>query len=434
MWFARKLALLLLLVAVPATASLSLSAEGEAPQPGTVITHQNWQQYKDYMTHGLQVLFSGSEFWKLPPDAQIVVGPTHHYSLPALYLKNTERYASQVRAVMLPNGEHGLEGYVAGQPFPDPKPPLQGWKILANAWYTYTPSVICGWIRNTNVDRFNNTQSSELLFVYRRAARNSNPGAPIDEPGLPGIDTTEHFMALLPEQNKYVAELVLYYLDYTKNEDLFLFIPGLRRVLRLSAAARCSPFFGTDFTQDDTRYGYLNSGIARFDADLTAVKKILVLTDSKPELYGNFDNYYRPLFFPKPVVGKWELRDTYILDLHRIPSQAKGYCYSHKILYVDKENVYPVWADIYDESGKFWKIGSYAPFATEVPGIGKTLNVNNFWATMYDLQNDHLTYSATVDEHGHAFRGNQQCENYLGNNFDRIEKYSTISGLNSIVQ
>ena len=72
--------------------------EKQAPLPvGTVITTQNWQQYKDYMPLWMQILFAGQYAYKLAPNQQIVVGPTIPKSLPKAYLTNTEKYSSQVR-------------------------------------------------------------------------------------------------------------------------------------------------------------------------------------------------------------------------------------------------------------------------------------------------------------------------------------------------
>ena len=74
--------LLLVLVFSFTGAALALADSGEVPleqQPplpvGTVITTQNWQQYKDYMPLWMQILFSGEYAYKLAPDQQVVVGP-----------------------------------------------------------------------------------------------------------------------------------------------------------------------------------------------------------------------------------------------------------------------------------------------------------------------------------------------------------------------
>jgi hypothetical protein len=78
----------------------ALADSGEVPleqQPplpvGTVITTQNWQQYKDYMPLWMQIVFSGQYAYKLAPDQQVVVGPPTKKSLPKEYAINTENIA-----------------------------------------------------------------------------------------------------------------------------------------------------------------------------------------------------------------------------------------------------------------------------------------------------------------------------------------------------
>ena len=95
--------LILILVLALAGATLALADSSEVPleqQPalpvGTVITGQNWQQYKDYMPLWMQILFSGEYSYKLAPGQQVVVGPPTVKSLPKEYAKNTEKYSGQV--------------------------------------------------------------------------------------------------------------------------------------------------------------------------------------------------------------------------------------------------------------------------------------------------------------------------------------------------
>src|SRR5277367_5079692 len=120
------------------------SAADNPPPPGTEITLANWQQYKAFMPLGMQYLFAGKYFWKLPPDVKIVVSPTTHYELPQVYLDNNRKYADSVKIINLSDGGHAISGYVAGQPFPNPADPMKGYKILVNSWYRYIPYLFCG--------------------------------------------------------------------------------------------------------------------------------------------------------------------------------------------------------------------------------------------------------------------------------------------------
>src|SRR6266849_1138924 len=104
-------------------------------KPGTVITKQNWTQYKDCFTYGEQRFWQGDLFWKMPEDVEIHVGKQHQWTLPKPYVEATEKYGGQTRLVKQPGGLYKLENYVAGLPFPNPSEPDKGTKIAANVTY-----------------------------------------------------------------------------------------------------------------------------------------------------------------------------------------------------------------------------------------------------------------------------------------------------------
>src|SRR6266481_4705335 len=110
--------------------------------PGTTITMQNWQQYRQFMPDGMVELFEGKYFWKMPADVQMEVGPTVIHPLPKGYVAATEKYSSQVKLVALPDGGLTVENYFGGEPFPNPDEPHKGWKILANLWFRYFPHLV----------------------------------------------------------------------------------------------------------------------------------------------------------------------------------------------------------------------------------------------------------------------------------------------------
>jgi hypothetical protein len=91
--------------------------------PGTRITMQNWQNFKQFMPDGMVELFQGTYFWKMPADVSMEVGPTVTYPLPKNYLEATAKYSSQVKIVELPDGGLTLTGYQGGIPFPNPEEP-----------------------------------------------------------------------------------------------------------------------------------------------------------------------------------------------------------------------------------------------------------------------------------------------------------------------
>jgi hypothetical protein len=412
------------------------AASEEAPvyQPipaGTVITPQNWSQYKQYMTDGLQALFSGRFAWKIPADFQMIIGRGRHYSPPPAFVTNTEKYASLVKIVAIPPDRHTLTGYVAGLPFPNPQEPLKGWKMLMDAWYAYVPHITCtddG--KFVLVDRFGNSSATHWYLINRLFSHISDIGSPIQDPAGPGLFNVQMFDIMLPEQARYTASLTIYYDQLDRNEDTFVFIPALRRTLRLSSAARCSPQAGSDFAIDDTRQSTFNGNPTRFDATYVGDRGVIEMIQADLKMSADPEAFYQPIFYPKPEVGNWEVRDSYMVDVERVPSERAGYCYGRKRLYIDKEVYRSVWADIYDENMHLWKV-DYDPTAMiDIPQEGHRW-INNGWGVMIDVQNTHLTH---VDFGPHGFWANQDCANVNGHNFTDAGQYSSVKGLSQIMR
>jgi hypothetical protein len=410
------------------------TSPGPVP-PGTIIDMQNWQQYKQYIPDGLQKVIQGNYYWKMPADFRIEIGPTHHFQLPKEFVRDTEKYSSQVKIVNLPNGARTITGYVAGLPFPNPSGPDKGWKILVNMWYVYVPHLLCGYDTFYLQDRFGNLQSEKAIQIYRKLSHISDFGQPVTDPQASGIYYSEYVMLTAPEQVKYTANLTLYYTDLSKPIDTFLFIPSLRRSLRLSAAARCSPIIGTDFAQDDANKSNFNGDWRIFDAHVVGEQQtIQLMTISSWKNVGNLNDYYRPLFFPKPSIGKFEIRPTWKLDVRRIPSRAKGYCYAKSIFYVDKETYVSQSKEAYDAAGKLWKLTLEMYIARNVPNEGYTDDTDNWFGPIWDMQSSHLTMGMSTDPEGDPWEFNQNCGHYQGQNFDDIGRYSLASGLSQILR
>lgn len=426
--------LLLLVLIVPYAASGYYDQPQEIPQ-GTVISAQNWEQYKQYMPEGMQLLFSGQSPWKFPSSLQITIGPQHHYEPSKVYEEDTEKYAQNVRIVDRPDGSHSITGYVAGCPFPKPSGPLAGYKILIDEWFRYIPWITCtspNGVQAFAEDRFGNTAFESDVEVFRHLDFISDADMPKTDPDSRGVYLSEWFSSLLPEQSRYTTDLTLYYDDFTKDEDEFLFIPGMRRSLRLSSAARCAPLLGSDWLQDDLRLGY-NGGVVRFDAKLVREQKIITLTYADTKAVADLNNYYLGIYWPKPAL-QFEVRPVYVVDVERVPSQRAGYCYSKRRMYIDKDSYIAYWTDLYDMSGKFWKAYYAFHIARPVPNEGLQAETGEYITGIYDMQNVHLSWGVNVDKQGDPIHDNKECQNYNGSHFTDVNRYSSPSGLNDIMR
>ncbi|HEX4211609.1 MAG TPA: DUF1329 domain-containing protein, partial [Candidatus Binataceae bacterium] len=287
--------------------------------PGTMITMQNWQQYKQYMPVGMIGFFEGSYFWKMPADVQMPVARTIIHPLSKTYQEASEKYGTQTQVVHNPDGTMNLANYVAGMPFPDPQPPDMGYKILANIWFGDAPYLLVmspqsGLASFCTDDRFGNTSCTRTSVVYRQLAYNNDPAVPRTDPAAHGAWYTEWLMVEQPEQSRYTADLTIFWQDLTKTEDNYVFVPALRRSLRLSSSARCSPLLGSDMIHDDQRGGY-NGGLNLFNANMLGERKILAITDLTDATGSYPAAYDGQLGWSMPSWGPWSLRDVYVIDV-----------------------------------------------------------------------------------------------------------------------
>jgi hypothetical protein len=400
---------------------------------GAKITMQNWRKYQRYMPLGMIELFEGKHFWKMPPDIEIVVGPTIAEKLPRGYLEATEKYSPDVRVVHLPGGRNDIENYVAGEPFPKPQQPDKGYKLLADLWFAYTPHLIAGTPQNPlkicSQSRHGYISCVQLSYVYRQTAYNTDAGVRDDNIGDGKGWYTEWTSIEEPEELKYTTRLVLFFKDNQRPQEVFTFIPSLRRSFRGSLASRCGNVTGTDFAQDDYKRVGFNGGIGVFGAEFLGHQQILALTGDYTAAAGDFPaNYYMPLGWPKPSWGNWQLRDVDVIDVRRVPTQRSGYCYAKRIIYEDSENHYALWEDAYDSNMHLWKIALVAQRMVRTTSLGYVPGA--LTVSAWDIKYNHMTNASTQDKQGHDILVNYDVPGEYRN----FTRYSTPAGLAEIMK
>jgi Protein of unknown function (DUF1329) len=411
--------------------------QGTPPAPGTKITMANWQQYKAFLPFGMTKLFQGTYQLKMPNDVEIDIGETKvGGNLPPTFLAATEKYSGQNSVSVTPDGHYDLQNYQGGIPFPNPSDPHKGWKGLANVFFAYAPAIIASTPENVGTiwfaDRFGNISADTFDLVYRQSGYNSDPGIPVDENYAPGTWYTQWFMEETPEQARYTASLALFFKDQESHPfpDQYVFVPALRRSLRLSTSARCAPIFGSDWANDDAKLNGFNGSTSIYDADFLSDRKEVELLDPAMKAGYQFPNdYYMPLGFPKPDWGAWQVRPAMVIDVHRVPSEASGYCYGDRVMYLDKEIWSTYWNDNFDSNHKLWKIFAYENAMGDIPDLGHTWV--GIGAMAWDVQNTHMTIWSSWGNHAqktHFF------DNQVPGEYRNGIKYGSPSGLMQIMR
>jgi hypothetical protein len=395
---------------------------------GTSITLANWQQYKQFMPMSMVAAYSQSYGWKVGPGPEytVVIGPTESFKMPNGPSKATEKYAGQAQLKSVPDGTYTLVGYGSGVPFPRPSGPNIAYQIVYNVWTGFVPARLRYFDPSDQIDRFKNHYVQMVDVMGWRLSHNSDEAYPENPPFGKGYLEGTRFFLMAPEQVKYTTQVALLPDDPLKVQEIYVFLPSLRRSLRLSSAARCSPILGSDFVQDDNSDGTWIQP-PHFKMALLGEKKIMALMRSNLDAFYNDKNWDKNgvAQWPTPVVGMWELRDEYIVDITPMPSLG-GYCYGHKVMFVDKETWNETWIDNYDAQGKYWK-GEMIyikphPLNTGEVYIYRGTNSE----AMVDFQNTHATTSRPTDEPMFDKNCNGECA--------EPEVYSFPSGLSRIMR
>jgi len=396
---------------------------------GTKINAQNWQQFRQFMPDGMVALFQGRYFWKMPSDVEIDVGPTKVRPLPKPYLDATQKYSSQVRIVELPGGGLTLQGYRGGKPFPKLQEPHLGWKILTNVWYRYLPNLLVDtYGTGCTQDSFGSLNCSADEIVYRQLSDNTDPGVPAYIPGTQGKFYTEWVMTLEPEQQRYYATLTISHSDLSKPEEIYAFIPSLRRYQPVSSLARCAPSAGSDSTADDYRFGF-DSNLTQVKVDYLGERPILALIDATLPQTKFPDGFDMPLGWPKPSWGQWQVRDTDVIAVSKLPIRSAGYCYGKRVMYVDQAFSAPFWEDLYDSDLKPWKFFGLFLRTLEVPGIGPVNTSGSQVEAFWDIQNKHSTFFSDPALNRPFYLNQQAPQEY-----NDVTRYTMPSGLNEIMK
>lgn len=367
--------------------------------PGTKITVQNWKQYKNFMPLWLQAAYSGDYHWHIGsgPEFTITVGSTSDFPLPKKFRDDTEKYHNQAGLEKTSSGGYTIKGYTAGVPFPNPAEPDAAAKLMYNAWLPFRPFVTRYYTWDRIVDTYGNVSTEDTDDTFFELAYLSDEGYPTTTPYANGYFQAGHYFVAAPEQSKYTTELQLQPIDPTKLQELYAFLPSLRRSLRLSSAARCTPLLGTDYIADDGAWLPPN-----FAPTLLGEKKLLNLVMDPAKAYdakayagggavasGSFPGW--------PVAGSnhWELRDDYVIDMLALPILG-NYCYSHRIFYIDKQTWIGAQAgtEAYDRTNKLYKLLWLALVPINFRGQLTTTYVYSTSMSMaMDFQNSHVTWN-----------------------------------------
>jgi hypothetical protein len=353
-------------------ATLGFRAESGAAdaelKPGDTIGPNNWQR--------IQGMVGENFLNRVKAGHTLQIKPTKTYRHLKEYTDATEKYSGKVR--LGANGE--LLDYVAGQPFPkfELNDPQIGQKLAWNFFWRWLGddyktggAVKGGKIIRSVIEKDGAERRADLVsyFLFPRTRYTSDPRPAI--PGYEHIDYMQLRIDSYPRDAAGTTTLEIRYADPKRADDLYIYIPSIRRIRRATTTQRCQTLAPSEFNLDDINS--FNGKITEFNYKFLGEKKVLANTSQEILPFHRKHGDYMPLD------EKWEVVDTYVLE---VTPKDPNYCYPRKLLHLNKVTYDTHWTLIWDKRGEYWKeqFGMFTPVkladGREVWSVGDVTIVN----------------------------------------------------------
>ena len=324
------------------------AAEAEL-RPGDAIGPHNWQRVEGMVGQNLLNRIKQGYAFKLKgpkvygPLKEKVYGPLKEY------VEATEKYAGKVTL-----GRHGeLLHYVAGLPFPRlaPSDPQAGVKIAWNFYWRWLGddqktggATREGKIIRDAIERDGSERRVDIVsYTLRTRGRVTIEPIPVIS-GYEHIDWMHLRADEYPRDTSGTTTLEIRYADPNRADDLYIYVPSLRRVRRAPPIQRCATIAPGEYNFDDINS--FNGKITDFNYRFLGEKKMLANLSQERLPFRRKRGDYLPLD------EGWEVRDAYLLE---ITPKDPDYCYPRKVVAIDRVMWDVFWTMTWDKDGNYWR-------------------------------------------------------------------------------
>jgi hypothetical protein len=323
------------------------SPAGAQVNPGDFITPDNAAKVKDLLPPGT--------YLRVLHGMTLKIEPTERIEWPPPYSDATEKYSSQVR--LTPDGR-SLAGYVAGEPFPmiDENDPHAGSKIIWNEVFRpissddydlrYFDCDSVYWGRNKRYFSVNDFEIGHYAG-YNEVGRTEVEPTPTD----PDFKTTgRYYLALLypvlaPSTSRGAGELKFMYADPSKENDVWSWTPGTRRLNYSMSDSSTDPS-----AYDPNHWEAWSGKPENYDFKFLGERVMLAAVDIHRGVDVRCPTDGGASHCPDP----FQLRHLYVVEAHERSSRLSSPLYSREIIYIDSEADFPMFVDMYDRNGELF--------------------------------------------------------------------------------
>ena len=385
-------------------AGVSIAAD---PTPGTIIGKDNIDEYAEYIPCNafLQLLRKDKGY-----SVEIVEPPV--IKMPDKFMEATRKHSANCK--LTPDG--GVSNYVAGLPFSNnelnsSKDPIRkGQQIAWNMtmrWFgddfyhpgprdhrlwselNFIPASQRAAVDRYCINRYGQAINASMLVMLTNCIGRLEVEPIPSIPGREHIRQARFYKILNPRDVAGQTILSYEYLDPKRDDDLYIFIPSIRRVKRLPTSQRAATRSPTDYNWDEG-FGWAGKP-SLFKWKFLGETKVLA-------------GYYLKGEKGAPVNMEWPgLNYMFMLDVYIVEMIAKDPSYANprKLWYIDKFGFYTVYNIVYNKAGEEWRdtMSTYRQYVEINTGDKALAPEKLFW---WDLLNQHCTYM--YDPMGYGYR------------------------------
>ncbi len=378
-------------LAVGLIATAGIASAAEVPV-GTVISAANIDQIKNdtFEGHSIASLLTEKMEWRIRNSG---------WKLPLAHsqeIKLDPRWvaASQANAGKATINREAcrVDGWTAGEPFPDVdmKDPQAAEKLVWN-WHL---GQLLGDVSQVPqftqllIDGKKGIHAEPVAEFSRYTMKGRLTGNPVEGDGTERGRQLLYFKS--PSDMKGLGTYTQMY-DSEKVNDVWAYVPAVRRVRRLSGGAWMDPVGSSDQLQDD-----LDAFNARPcwypEYKLAGKRWVLAAANSKTGLWntaGKTSAEKYPVLDEQPPYwnlngNNFEPREVYVIEA----ITPSVHPYSKKVLYMDVKYPRFYYAEAYDRKGEFWKFLEFHSYYNAAGG-----DVRTTASAVIDFQRNHATVS-----------------------------------------
>lgn len=360
-------------------------------KPGIIITQENYQEYLPE----LKKMTSPHSYFYLKDALEnglitLPIVEMTEYPQSREYYKYTMKHKGTAKVG--PNNE--LIDWKAGMPFVDPQ---NGAELAWNLDRRQTVVDQCSFYANLNLYREGILERQYRWHYWNLYYTGRVRVPPIHD--LPnntgGIRMKESFIMLAPFDIKGFSFIRTRYEDVFKGDEVYSYIPAIRRIRRLTGADVCDPMLGSDVIYDD------------FESFRQKITPKMTFNMIKREML--VPEYW--LEYP-PLKGcayqlNWQIRPVWVVEI--FPHDPE-YIYSKRVVVMDRQrltgNGYS--SSTYDQKGRFSRGQLMVPSMHGAPHWdewGAVARYDNVIARHFtQLDSDFTTPDFTINEKQFSFK------------------------------